>query len=51
MGIRAKYLLRSIFHDVPTVATGSFWEEVAVPGDSLSVVIMDKLPTSHRPIH
>jgi len=45
-GERPKAKLLQAFRDEPSVlfATQSFWEGVDVPGDALSLVVIDKLP-------
>jgi ATP-dependent DNA helicase DinG len=45
-GERPKHRLVEAFREVPSVlfATQSFWEGVDVPGDALSLVVIDKLP-------
>ncbi|MFM2151991.1 MAG: hypothetical protein RL199_426 [Pseudomonadota bacterium] len=45
-GERPKGVLLKAFREEPSVlfATASFWEGVDVPGDALSMVIIDKLP-------
>ena len=47
-GDRPKHLLVEAFRQTPSVlfATASFWEGVDVPGDALSLVVIDKLPFS-----
>ena len=47
-GERPKHLLVEAFRKKPSVlfATSSFWEGVDVPGDALSLVVIDKLPFS-----
>jgi ATP-dependent DNA helicase DinG len=45
-GERPKAVLLELFKQAPSVlfATHSFWEGVDVPGDALSLVVIDKLP-------
>jgi ATP-dependent DNA helicase DinG len=45
-GERPKHRLVEAFREAPSVlfATQSFWEGVDVPGDALSLVVIDKLP-------
>jgi ATP-dependent DNA helicase DinG len=45
-GERPKHRLLEAFRDAPSVlfATQSFWEGVDVPGEALSLVVIDKLP-------
>jgi ATP-dependent DNA helicase DinG len=45
-GERPKHRLVELFRETPSVlfATQSFWEGVDVPGDALSLVVIDKLP-------
>lgn len=45
-GERPKAVLLDLFRQEPSVlfATHSFWEGVDVPGDALSLVVIDKLP-------
>ena len=45
-GERPKHRLLEAFREVPSVlfATQSFWEGVDVPGEALSLVVIDKLP-------
>jgi len=47
-GERPRHLLVEAFRERPSVlfATASFWEGVDVPGDALSLVVIDKLPFS-----
>ncbi len=45
-GERPKARLLELFREVPSVlfATASFWEGVDVPGEALSLVVIDRLP-------
>jgi len=43
-----EHLLEEFWRDIPSVllATGSFWQGIDIPGESLSCVVIDRLPFS-----
>ncbi|MGA1796078.1 MAG: ATP-dependent DNA helicase [bacterium] len=43
-----EHLLAEFWRDIPSVllATGSFWQGIDIPGESLSCVVIDRLPFS-----